>query len=226
MIKKYFIENQEIESELKKVKKEIYLSMNGVCAEEMAQKGIIYDQNYGVRFIRIKELALKHTPNFELAERLWYQNIREMQLLALLLMPVEEFSYENALEWNERITTIELAEIASFYLFSKMKDTNKYVENCINNENTNVQQTALLVASKCSNTISKETAKQWLSSIFEITYTNRLVARAAAVAVANIIRFHSSLRNEASSKVRLMLNTSNSNVSYFSQEVLDEIEFM
>ena len=117
---KYFPVNQEIEMEINSIKKEIRLLMNGICAEQMQQYGVNYGQNFGVSWIKLRDLARRHERNYDIAERLWYMDIRETKLLATLLVPPEKFTPAQADEWKEGICTMELAEIISMTLLCKL----------------------------------------------------------------------------------------------------------
>ena len=116
---KYFAVNEEIENQIKSIRRAIYLSMNGICAENIDNAGLEYKQNFGVSWARLCEIAQNYTPNYELAERLWLMSIRETKLLATLLCPPQELTTERLAEWSVGITTIELAEIFAFALLRK-----------------------------------------------------------------------------------------------------------
>ena len=116
---KYFAVNEEIETQIKSIRRAIYLSMNGICAENIDNSGLEYKQNFGVAWTRLVEIAQNYTQNYDLAERLWLMSIRETKLLATLLCPPQELTAERLSEWVKGITTIELAEIFAFALLRK-----------------------------------------------------------------------------------------------------------
>ena len=116
---KYFAVNEEIETQIKSIRRAIYLSMNGICAENIDNSGLEYKQNFGVAWTRLVEIAQNYTHNYDLAERLWLMSIRETKLLATLLCPPQELTAERLTEWVKGITTIELAEIFAFALLRK-----------------------------------------------------------------------------------------------------------
>ena len=116
---KYFAVNEEIETQIKSIRRAIYLSMNGICAENIDNSGLEYKQNFGVAWTRLVEIAQNYTKNYDLAERLWLMSIRETKLLATLLCPPQELTAERLTEWVKGITTIELAEIFAFALLRK-----------------------------------------------------------------------------------------------------------
>ena len=125
---KYFAVNEEIENQIKSIRCTIYLSMNGICAENIDNSGLKYKQNFGVAWTRIVEIAQNYTQNYDLAERLWLMSIRETKLLATLLCPPQELTTERLTEWISGITTIELAEIFAFALLRKTTLTKQILQ--------------------------------------------------------------------------------------------------
>ena len=132
---KYFAVNEEIETQIKSIRRAIYLSMNGICAENIDNSGLEYKQNFGVAWTRLVEIAQNYTPNYDLAERLWLMSIRETKLLATLLCPPQELTAERLTEWVKGITTIELAEIFAFALLRKTTNLTKEILQLEQSEN-------------------------------------------------------------------------------------------
>lgn len=116
---KYFAVNEEIEKEIKTIRREIMLSMNGICAETIDNSGLKYAKNYGVTLARLHEIAAIHKKNYDVAERLWLMSIRETKILATQLCPPDEMTPARLKEWLPGIETEELAEIISFELLRK-----------------------------------------------------------------------------------------------------------
>ena len=125
---KYFAVNEEIENQIKSIRRTIYLSMNGICAENIDNSGLEYKQNFGVAWTRLVEIAQNYTPDYTLAYRLWLLPIRETKLLATLLCPPHELTAERLTEWTDGITTIELAEIFAFALLRKTTLTEQILQ--------------------------------------------------------------------------------------------------
>ena len=86
----------ELAEELKNIKTQLRLSMNGVASASMREKGLSYKLNFGVELPRLKSIASTYTKDHELAQALWKENIRECKILAGLLQPVDTFSPEIA----------------------------------------------------------------------------------------------------------------------------------
>ena len=125
---KYFAINEQIENQIKSIRRVIYLSMNGICAENIDNSGLEYKQNFGVAWSRIVEIAQNYTPDYTLAYRLWLLPIRETKLLATLLCPPHELTAERLAEWIDGISTIELAEIFAFALLRKTTLTEQILQ--------------------------------------------------------------------------------------------------
>ena len=125
---KYFAVNEEIENQIKSIRRAIYLSMNGICAENIDNSGLEYKQNFGVAWSRIVEIAQNYTPDYPLAYRLWLLPLRETKLLATLLCPPHELTAERLAEWIDGISTIELAEIFAFALLRKTTLTEQILQ--------------------------------------------------------------------------------------------------
>ncbi len=108
-----------VEADLKRIRRYIFLSMNGIAAENMETAGVHYRQNYGLQLPQIKDIASRFAPDVLLAERLWSMRVREMMILATMLLPPAEFSETIAKRWIREIETMEVAQQLSFNLLVK-----------------------------------------------------------------------------------------------------------
>ena len=53
---------ESLQDEIREIRKELRLAMNGVISTSMREKGIVYKLNFGVPYPEIKEIArCKHT---------------------------------------------------------------------------------------------------------------------------------------------------------------------
>ena len=114
------INAEQLQEQLRAVKKQLRLAMNGAASQSMRQKGLSYKINFGVELPRLKQIAATFPKEHHLAQALWKEEIRECKILATMLQPVESFLPEIADIWVERMPTQELAEIASMYLFQHL----------------------------------------------------------------------------------------------------------
>ena len=100
----------DIKEQLKDIKTQLRLSMNGVVSQSMREKGLNYKLNFGVELPRIKSIAAAYEKNHDLAQALWKEDIRECKILAGILQPVDTFFPEIADIWVENMPNIEIAE--------------------------------------------------------------------------------------------------------------------
>lgn len=113
-------QKEELHQQLKEIKTQLRLSMNGVVSQSMREKGLVYKLNFGVELPRIKSIAAKYEKEHALAQALWKEDIRECKIMAGLLQPVDSFYPEIADIWVESITNIEIAELTSMNLFQNL----------------------------------------------------------------------------------------------------------
>lgn len=109
-----------IAEEIRKIKQELRLSMNGVASALMRENGLNYKLNFGVEIPRLQSIASEFQPNHELAQALWKENIRECKILAGMLQPVDSFYPEIAEIWIEGMPTAEIAQLTVMNLFQKL----------------------------------------------------------------------------------------------------------
>ena len=110
----------DIKEQLKDIKTQLRLSMNGAVSQSMREKGLVYKLNFGVELPRIKGIAAGYEKDHSLAQSLWKEDIRECKILAGLLQPVESFLPEIADIWVEDIRNIEIAELTCMNLFQHL----------------------------------------------------------------------------------------------------------
>ena len=110
----------ELTEQLKEIKTQLRLSMNGAVSQSMREKGLVYKLNFGVELPRIKSIAAAYEKDHALAQALWKEDIRECKILAGLLQPVDSFLPEIADIWVENIRNIEIAELTCMNLFQHL----------------------------------------------------------------------------------------------------------
>lgn len=131
----------DLKEQIREIKTQLRLSMNGAVSQSMREKGLVYKLNFGVELPRIKGIAAGYEKNHELAQALWKEDIRECKILAAMLQPVESFFPEIADIWVEDIRNTEMAEMTTLYLFSRLPyapaksfqwiaDSREYVQVC------------------------------------------------------------------------------------------------
>ena len=110
----------DLHEQLKEIKTQFRLSMNGAVSQSMREKGLVYKLNFGVELPRIKSIASAYGKDHALAQALWKEDIRECKILAGLLQPVDSFLPEIADIWVENIRNIEIAELTCMNLFQHL----------------------------------------------------------------------------------------------------------
>lgn len=126
---------QEIHNTIKEIKKSLRLSMNGVVSTLQRRQGLEYKINFGVELPRIKEIASIYEKEYTLAQELWTQDIRECRILAILLMPAEEFNAEDAQQWISQTRNTEIADLLSMHLLCNIPEALKHALNWTQSDN-------------------------------------------------------------------------------------------
>lgn len=89
------------------------VQMNGAVTQAMDDGGVRYGLNYGVALHTVRGAARPFGPDRELAELLWRQDVRELQLAALVVADPLSMGARDVVRWAERVTTVELAQCAA-----------------------------------------------------------------------------------------------------------------
>lgn len=110
----------ELNEQLKDIRTQLRLAMNGAVSQSMREKGLVYQLNFGVELPRIKTIAANYEKDHKLAQALWKEDIREFKILAGLLQPVDTFYHEIADIWIEEIRNMEIAEFTAMNLFQHL----------------------------------------------------------------------------------------------------------
>lgn len=126
------------------IKKELRANMNGIASEAMGRKSEDYRVNFGVEIPRLHNIATEFQPSHELAQQLWKESVRECRILATILQPVDSFLPEIADIWVDDIRTLELAQVASLNLFSRLPYASDKVFQWIASEREITQQCGYL----------------------------------------------------------------------------------
>lgn len=121
-----------IHEKTREIKKELRLAMNGIVSSLQRNHGLNYKINFGVEIPRLKDIAANHAQDKELAFALWQDNIRECKLLAILLLPQENY-VEVAEKWTAEAPFTEIAD----HLTKTILCT---IPNAIDNALSNIQR--------------------------------------------------------------------------------------
>ena len=220
---KYFAVNEEIENQIKSIRRAIYLSMNGICAENIDNAGIEYKQNFGVSWARLCEIAQNYTPNYELAERLWLMSIRETKLLATLLCPPHELTAERLAEWTTGITTIELAEIFAFALLRKTTLTEQILQ-LEQSENHLLRLTAYHTLARLTNSLLETQNIASLQSAIELINPQDLNEISASRAIENLLSNTKFITSDLNHIINNKLEEIKSHPTTYSNQLIINLE--
>ena len=110
------MQNLPLEDQIREIKKMLRATMNGVLSGSMRQQGLTYRVNFGVYQPRLIELSDEIPHTAALAAKLWKEDIRELRLLAPMLMPRDEMDEELALLWIEQLHFAEEAQVLVMHL--------------------------------------------------------------------------------------------------------------
>lgn len=103
-----------------KIRRSFRTRMSGPTSQSMREKGLDYHVNWGIALPHLMEMAKDYQPDMHVAIELWKDRVRESKIMALLLMPKEEFSADLAMLWTETLLTPEMAEMAAMLLYQHM----------------------------------------------------------------------------------------------------------
>lgn len=141
---KIFAVNELLDDQQKKILSRIRPLMNGVISQQLLSSGMNYEKAFGTSLIHLRQLAKEYKCDNELAERLWFRNIRETMILATMLTNSEDLSDNKILEWVDHIINVELAEQFAFNLLGRKKDIKCVVKKMMEHPALYVRYTALM----------------------------------------------------------------------------------
>ena len=104
-------------NDMQQLKRRLFAMRNGVVADTLRKAGCPHRIVFGLNLPQLNEIASGLTPSAALAESLRADvNLRESALLAPMLYPVQELTYEKAREWALTTMWYEDADILCFKL--------------------------------------------------------------------------------------------------------------
>jgi 3-methyladenine DNA glycosylase AlkD len=182
----------DLHEQLKEIKTQLRLSMNGVVSASMREKGLNYRVNFGVELPRIKEIATAFEKSHPLAQSLWKEEIRECKILATLLQPVDEFLPEIAEIWIESIPTMEIAELLSMNLLQHLPYAPAYAMRWIASEGEYYQICGYLTIARLllrKGDMTERAANEFLDQAVTAALSGSYhVRRSAMTAIRNYMR--------------------------------------
>ena len=190
--------------------------MNGAVADSMYYSGKRYGLNYGVSIPTIRSIARNVQPDMSLAKYLLTQQVRELQLAALHIVPVEELTADDAIAIEKHVTNSELAEEAAFALFGKCRVINELCERWFASNNEYLCYCGLLAAAH-NPAADLEAVVAQLCELVARNDSSRYIAQGAIALLASLI--HTAERHLVTTALEQMPETPTA------QKIREEIEW-
>lgn len=223
---KFFVENQRIEKEVEWVKNQVRLHMNGATTSQMEQRGIHYRVNYGVAVPHLMQLAKRIPVSYELAERLWFLEIRETMLLAAMLVPAEAMTVARCKEWAAKINNKDLVERSAMYLWGRLDVLDALLNEWLASPNEYLKATALYAMGRQSKLLEDGQLKAGrVIDVMEQSH-NQLVLSAGAFALRMLMRSHSGEIEAVKSYIGRLKSDEESFRVAIAEELIAEVEFL
>lgn len=224
---KYFIQNPDLDNQIKDIRKKIRLSMNGVVSDAMKDYGFNYKQNFGVQIPRLKQLAQNYTPNHDLAQRLWALKIRETMILASLLQPTETYTEKDADEWVETIDNIELAEQTCMNLFSRLPFVKAWSVSLISSNDEWKQITGFILITRVANLFDIASTNEILEQGIKLLDTeNYNLYKSISVCLARLCRNGKENASAIQTKISSTKSLEKASYKFAINEIENEISFL
>jgi 3-methyladenine DNA glycosylase AlkD len=97
---------------MQNVKRRFFALRNGIIADTLRKAGSPHHVIFGLTLPQLVEVAQATGQSKELAQMLWDNaGTRESRLIAPMLMPVAEFSFDEACAWVEQVQCAEEADL-------------------------------------------------------------------------------------------------------------------
>lgn len=95
------------------IKRRMFAMRNGVVADALRKGGSPFQIIFGLNLPQLADIAIGNGHSRELAEQLWANTTtRESMLLAPMIMPVDEFTRQDALRWAQAVRSQGMNEVA------------------------------------------------------------------------------------------------------------------
>lgn len=167
--------------------------MNGAVADAMFCYGKPYGLNYGVSLPTIRMIAREVEQDNELAQYLFKQQVRELQLAAMHIARPNLVSSELIECWGETIVNSEMAEEMAFAILRHLTFIEDVYQSWSRSNEEFKVYAALLAAAKCPLSAKEETLSP-LKHIVMSYPTSRPIAQGVVALMAEAYN-HENLRS-------------------------------
>lgn len=218
----------DVHEQVKEIKKQFRLFMNGVVSQSMREKGLDYKLNFGIELPRLKEIAGKFEKNHDVAQALWKENIRECKILAGLLQPVDTFYPEIADIWVEDMRYPEIAELTCMNLFQHLPYASEKIFEWIADEREYFQFCGYMLLSRMlmkGNELNERAENEFLDQALTALHDpSGMVCRAAATALNKYAWQHPAQAKKLGKMLQSLEGTDRMEVAALAEEVKLAIE--
>lgn len=104
------IDNPETERIFRQIVASIPPMQNGITAESLVKRGIVYEKSYGTSIVDLKQFATQFENNHLLVLKLWNKKWRETMILASLLDEAAKVTEEQMDFWLKTSENSEIVE--------------------------------------------------------------------------------------------------------------------
>ena len=211
---------------IRSLRNDLRLSMNGVAAASMREKGIDYRMNFGVDLMRIGEIAKGYEADKDLAEELWAEDVRELKILASMLYPIDQYRYEAAERWVAAITNQELREQLCRNLFQKLPFAGSLVNDWCSRSDEGVRTTGYWLFARLCIMHAPELERVDALSLLELAVgdlkSGSMLLRQAAL---NVLRFYGRMSEQNREDVMQRVAHFDESGDQYEQEIVSQLRF-
>ncbi len=226
---KVFLPNSEVDERITKLIRSFRKQMNGETSEQMEKRGIHYNLNYGIGLVALREKAKSLPNDAELADRLWHRSIRETMILASLIIPKEEMTYERGVEWSTLIDNCELVEQTALNIFGKTPSAEKLVEEWFGSESVYLRALAFYTLGWMFRfgEVSEELLRKGLDSANLQPGANVFcLYRGVSHFIRQMLRKNHEMKRECELLIKIYVQSNDKNLNWLASEIKEEIEFL
>ncbi|MCU4155239.1 DNA alkylation repair protein [Carboxylicivirga sp. A043] len=224
---RFFVENQKIEKEMSWVQAQLRLHMNGATTEQMERSGIDYRINYGVGIPHLKQLAKRIPVSFEVAERMWFSEVREMMLLAALIVPTENMTLDFCRDWAKQINNKDLVERTSMFLWTRVHNIENIILEWLAGENKHLLATAFYTVGRLLQTRADVKSINVSELVNALRSSEDLfIMKALSFALRMKLRHCPQEKEEIKAFAQSLNSSGEMNKQMLAEELFNELDFM
>lgn len=226
-VRKLYVADELTEAQVKEIKRRIRLSMNGVTADSMVEKGLKYKQNFGVELMVLRQIAASYQHSSRLADRLWMEGWRETMIVSVLVQPVESCTHQMAIKRAEEAPAKEITDILCLYLLRKVENATALCMQLITHPSASCQVAGLMLAVQLFELFTDEQAGQIIEFALAKANTESLSEYAAiAACLSRMCRRNSTTAGFIAEKIKEFSVDEQYSKKYIAGKVMSELEFL